>query len=145
MRVMALDLGDKRIGVALSDALGITAQGLETYNRQSLEKDFAHFEELARTHEVSQIVLGLPVNMNGTLGPRAKTVQNWGKKLGKQLNIPVDYADERLSTVSVERVLVEADISRKKRRQVVDKLAAVEILRGYLEAGKNRIIEKEME
>lgn len=136
MRVMALDVGERRIGVALSDILGITAQPLMTYNRaESNQKaDIEGLCELIKKHEVEKLVVGLPKNMNNTLGFKAEEVQNFIEALVKAYPIEVVWIDERLTTVSAERTLLEADVSRKKRKKVVDMMAAVLILQTYLES-----------
>lgn len=136
MRIMALDVGEKRIGVALSDLLGITAQPLMTYNRtQSNQKaDIEDLSELITKHEVEKLVVGLPKNMNNTLGFKAEEVQSFIAALVKAHPIDVEWVDERLTTVSAERTLLEADVSRKKRKKVIDMMAAVLILQTYLES-----------
>ena len=133
MRIMALDVGTKRIGVALSDPLKITAQGQETFQRTTLEKDIAGLWQLIDDHEVSQLVVGLPKNMNGSLGFKAEEVQQFIADLTAERPIEVIWVDERLTTVSAERALLEADVSRAKRKKVVDKMAAVIILQSYLD------------
>ena len=133
MRIMALDVGTKRIGVALSDPLKITAQGLETFQRTTLAKDIAGLWQLIDDHEVSQLVVGLPKNMNGSLGFKAEEVQQFIADLTAERPIEVIWVDERLTTVSAERALLEADVSRAKRKKVVDKMAAVIILQSYLD------------
>ena len=135
-RTMALDVGDKRIGIAVSDLLGITAQGLETYERRSLEADLAHIKELCMKQNVSKIVCGFPKNMNGTIGPQAQKVSVFAKEVEEATGLPLVFVDERLTTVFAERALLEADVSRKKRRMVIDKLAAVTILQGYLDTNQ---------
>lgn len=133
MRVMALDVGDKRIGIAISDPLKITAQSLETLNRKKLAKDILYLCELFEKWEVEALVVGLPKNMNGTLGPQAQKVQDFVGDLLKVKDIKVIYIDERLSTVTAEKTLIAGDVSRKKRKTVVDKLAATVILQSYLD------------
>ena len=134
-RIMGLDVGDKRIGISLSDPLRITAQGLETFNRlDTEEKDVAHIVDLLKKNDVEFIVCGLPKNMNGTIGPQAEKVMAFADKIKEASGIRIEYSDERLTTVLVERTLIEADMSRSKRRKVVDKLAAVTILQGYLDS-----------
>ncbi len=133
MRIMALDVGEKRIGVALSDPLKITAQGLETYVRTTLTEDVAHLAHLITEYDVSELVVGLPKNMDGSIGFKAEEVQQFTEALLDKIAIDVVYVDERLTTVSAERALLEADVSRKKRRKVIDKMAAVIILQSYLE------------
>jgi putative Holliday junction resolvase len=134
MRIMALDIGEKRIGVAISDELLLTAQGLGVLSSKGVAKDLVQIAELMKKNEVTHLVLGLPRNMNGSYGPMAEKVRDFGCKLAeKQPDIPVDYWDERLSTAAAQRVLIDADMSRKRRRQVVDKVAAVLILQGYMD------------
>ena len=134
-RIIGLDVGDKRIGVALSDLLMITAQGMETYTRtQDVEKDIDYLTGLIEKNDVDRIVCGLPKNMNGTLGEQAETVQDFAEKLKTASGKELIYWDERLTTKSAHRTLIEADMSRKKRKQVVDKIAAVYILQGYMDS-----------
>ena len=132
MRILAIDLGEKRIGLAISDALGITAQGLPTIQVKNEHEICPKIMEIIKEKNVDQIVFGLPKNMNGTLGPQAKKVEKYAQKLRQLSNLPVDFEDERLSTVRAEQVLLEADTSRAKRKKVIDKLAAVIILQSYL-------------
>jgi putative Holliday junction resolvase len=133
MRLMGLDVGDRRIGIALSDPLGFTAQGYSTLERKSDDQVLETISRLCDEYEVGKIVVGLPLNMNGSLGPRARLVQEWAEQLGVRSGREVVFWDERLSTVSAQRVLLEADLSRKKRKGLVDKVAAVYILQGYLD------------
>jgi putative holliday junction resolvase len=134
MRTMGLDVGSRTVGVAISDALGWTAQGLETIkiNEDENEFGFERIGYLIKEHEVSKIVVGLPKNMNGTIGPRGEASEVYAKELEQRYGLPVILWDERLSTVAAERVLLEADVSRKKRKKVIDKMAATMILQGYL-------------
>jgi putative Holliday junction resolvase len=134
IRILALDLGEKRIGVALSDALGLTAQGLTVLSRQNLKLDLEQVIGLAKKHEVQEIVIGLPRHMDGRLGDGAEEVFFWAKELEERLGLPVHHVDERLTTLQAERVLLEADVSRRKRRQVIDKMAAGLILQGFLDS-----------
>ncbi|MZP31467.1 Holliday junction resolvase RuvX [Heliobacterium undosum] len=134
MRIMGLDVGDKTIGVAVSDLMGWTAQGVETIRRGRLAADLERLRELMKTYEVERIVCGLPRNMNGTYGPRAEGIREFGRVVGEKLNIPVDYWDERLTTVAAQKTLIAGDMSRAKRKQVIDKLAAVLILQNYMDA-----------
>ena len=136
MRIMALDYGEKRIGVALSDPLGLTAGGLVTLKRENIKKDLLAIFELVETHQVEQVVLGLPRNMDGSLGPSAGQVKEFARRLKGRLQVPVVFWDERLSTRAAQRTLLEGDVSRRKRRDVLDKMAAALILQGYLDAGK---------
>ncbi len=133
MRIMALDYGDKRIGVALSDALKMTAQGKEVIQHTNIKADLKRLDEIIKEDEVEKIVVGLPRNMNGTYGPRAEKTLKVVEKLKDKLSIPVETWDERLSTMAAERVLLEADTSRNKRKKVIDMMAATIILQGYLE------------
>lgn len=135
-KIMGLDVGDKRIGIAFSDALRITAQGYETYARQSESEDVAHIKELFLQQNAESIVCGLPKNMNGTIGPQAEKVRAFAALVEEATGTEIIFSDERLTTVFAERALLEADVSRKKRRKVIDKLAAVTILQGYLDSLK---------
>lgn len=134
IRILALDLGKKRIGVALSDALGLTAQGLTVLSRTNLDSDLEQVMLLVRQHTVQEIVIGLPKHLDGRLGEGAEEAQYWARELKERLGLPVHCVDERLTTMQAERVLLEADVSRKKRRQVIDKLAAGLILQAFLDS-----------
>lgn len=134
MRKMGLDLGERNIGVALSDSLALTAQPLKVIKRSA--EEFAELAEIIRDYEVSEIVVGYPKNMNGTLGERAHATEEFARLLERKFRIPVKLWDERLSTVAAERSLLEADLSRAKRKKVIDKMAAVFILQGYLDSQK---------
>ena len=133
MRIMALDVGSRTIGIACSDALLMTAQGIETIRRTSLENDFNRLRELISEYEVHELVVGMPKNMNGTKGERAEKTEEFVEKMKAVIDLPVTFWDERLSTVMAERQLIAADVSRKKRKGVIDKMAAVVILKGYLD------------
>jgi len=133
MRIMGLDMGSKRIGIALSDELLITAQGLSTLTRTTVEKDVEQILSLAAKHGVERIIVGLPKNMNGTLGDSAQEVLRFVDVIRASGSLAVELWDERLSTVAVNRTLIEADVSRQRRKKVVDKLAAVYILQSYLD------------
>jgi putative holliday junction resolvase len=133
MRIMGLDVGVKRIGIAISDPMGWTAQGHSVMTRQKIEGDLLKLAKLCQEYNISKIVLGFPRNMNGTVGPKGNEILEFGQMLGEQLALPIEYWDERLSTVAAERTLLEANVSRQKRKQVIDKLAAVNILQGYLD------------
>lgn len=130
---MALDVGSRTIGIACSDALLMTAQGIETIRRTSLENDFNRLRELISEYEVHELVVGMPKNMNGTKGDRAEKTEEFVEKMKAVIDLPVTFWDERLSTVMAERQLIAADVSRKKRKGVIDKMAAVVILQGYLD------------
>ncbi|MFB6363613.1 Holliday junction resolvase RuvX [Paenibacillus elgii] len=137
MRLMGLDYGDKTIGVAVSDELGWTAQGLEVIRRTTEERDMARLRELIAQYSVTEIVVGLPKNMNNTIGPRGEICIAFSEQLYETLQLPVHLWDERLTTASAQRTLLEADVSRKKRKQVIDKMAAALILQGYMDAQSN--------
>lgn len=130
---MALDVGSRTIGIACSDALLMTAQGIETIRRTSLENDFNRLRELISEYEVHELVVGMPKNMNGTKGERAEKTEEFVEKMKAVIDLPVTFWDERLSTVMAERQLIAADVSRKKRKGVIDKMAAVVFLQGYLD------------
>lgn len=135
MRTMSLDLGSRTIGVAASDLTGLIANGVETIRRTSPERDFARIGELVTQWEVEEIVLGYPKNMNGTIGERAELTKAFAEELRSRFpGVTVVLWDERLSTVAAERVLIEADLQRKKRRKVIDMMAAVVILQNYLDS-----------
>ncbi|MFD2213860.1 Holliday junction resolvase RuvX [Metabacillus endolithicus] len=136
MRILGLDLGSKTLGVAVSDELGWTAQGIETIkiNEESRDYKLGRLTEIIEQHNVEKIVLGMPKNMNGTIGPRAEASQRFADILTKKFGLPVVLWDERLTTMAAERMLISADVSRKKRKQVIDKMAAVMILQGYLDS-----------
>jgi putative Holliday junction resolvase len=138
MRTLGLDVGTKTIGVAASDALGLTAQSVTTVRRTSLKADLAALGELVREYEAERFVVGLPLNMDGTEGPRAEATRKFVAALEGALGLPVELWDERLSTVAAQRTLLEADVSRAKRRQVIDQLAAQFILQGWLDACQTR-------
>lgn len=132
-RILGLDVGNKTIGVAVSDLLGYTAQGVTTIRRETLDKDLEVLQEFIREYDVELIVVGLPKNMNGTIGPQGQKVKDFSNFLKKRIQPNIIYWDERLTTVEAERTLLEADVSRKKRKKVIDKLAAVYILQSYLQ------------
>lgn len=137
MRILGLDFGSKTIGVAVCDPFGWTAQGLEIIRREeenNLKKSIVRISELCREYAVESIVLGLPKNMNNTEGERVEKTLAFKKRLEKELKLPVELWDERLSTVAAERSLLEADLSRAKRKKVIDKMAAMYILQGYLDS-----------
>jgi putative Holliday junction resolvase len=131
---MGLDLGDKTIGVALSDEYGWTAQGLEVIRRRSESDDLERLARIIDEYGVTEIVVGLPKNMNATIGPRGEMCMAFAETLKEKMNLPVYLWDERLTTMAAERTLLMADVSRKKRKQVIDKMAAAIILQGYLDS-----------
>ncbi len=133
-RYLALDVGDATVGVAVSDPLGITAQGVETIRRRNLEADLRRLRELMDLYETKSLVIGLPRNMNGSQGERCDVVRAFAGEVEKAVpDAEIDFWDERLSTVAASRSLLEADLSRRKRKKVIDKMAAVFILQGYLD------------
>ncbi|WP_223553605.1 MULTISPECIES: Holliday junction resolvase RuvX [Lysinibacillus] len=136
MRIMGLDVGSKTVGVAVSDALGWTAQGIETVKIDEAIGEFGieRIAELVKEYAITEFVVGYPKNMNNTVGPRGEASENYKKLLEETFSLPVKLWDERLTTMAAERMLIEADVSRKKRKQVIDKMAAVMILQGYLDS-----------
>lgn len=133
MRILGLDIGEKRIGIAISDELCFTAQGLDVIERKNNGEDINKIAEIVSRYNVVKIVVGLPKNMDGSVGPSGEEVKKYVNKLQNALEVEVDFWDERLSTVAAEKTLIEADISRKKRKKVIDKMAAVFILQNYLD------------
>ncbi|MDP3503710.1 MAG: Holliday junction resolvase RuvX [Myxococcales bacterium] len=134
MRAMGLDVGTKTVGVAVADELGITAQPITVVRRSNLKADLAELIRLAAERSVDRFVVGLPLNMDGSEGPRAQATRKFGDALAKASNLLIIYQDERLTTVAAERSLLEADVSRQKRREVIDQVAASLILQGWLDA-----------
>ncbi len=132
-RFLGLDLGDKTIGLALSDAALIVATPMETIRRTKFTKDAEKLIGLIAAHEVGALVIGLPVNMDGSEGPRCQSVRQFGANLLEKIDIDIAFWDERLSTAAVTRTLIEADVSRARRKEVVDKMAAAYILQGALD------------
>lgn len=136
MRIMGLDVGDKTIGVAASDALGWTAQGIETIRRTNKKADYRRIGEIIKEKEITKIIVGLPKNMNGTVGPQGEKVLEFVEDLKKRFTVEIILWDERLTTVAAERMLISGDVSRKKRKNVIDMIAATYILQGYLDGQK---------
>ncbi|WP_027088140.1 Holliday junction resolvase RuvX [Cohnella panacarvi] len=134
MRTMGLDYGERRIGVAISDAFGWTAQGSEVIDKKLVKDELGRIEELVKLHEVDNVIVGLPKNMNGTIGPSGENCIAFAERLKQKLGLPVQLWDERLTTVAAERTLLEADVSRSKRKQVIDKMAAAILLQSYLDS-----------
>ncbi len=135
MRYLSLDIGDKTIGTAASDLLGLTAQGIKTIRRISNKEDLRQLGEIIAQCEITALIIGYPKNMNGTEGERCEMVKNFAAKIGKAFPaIEQIFWDERLSTVAAEKSLIAADVSRAKRKKVIDKMAAVYILQGYLDS-----------
>jgi putative Holliday junction resolvase len=131
-RILAIDYGTKRIGVALSDELGWTAQPLETLNRRTLDRDIAHIVSLVERHEVGQVLLGFPIQLDGREGPAIRAMHEFQARLEEGVTVPVILWDERLTTKAAEDLLIAADVSRKKRKGVVDRIAASILLQSYL-------------
>ena len=134
MRILGLDLGTKRIGVAISDGLGIIAQGIETIQRKDETHVFKCLRDIVDREGVREIVVGLPLNMNGTMGPKARDAEAFAEKIRAELKIPAKLWDERLTSLAAERLMIQADVSRSKRKQKADKIAAQLILQGYLDS-----------
>lgn len=132
-RIMGLDVGDKTIGVAISDLLQMTAQGITTIKRESKEKDYKALEELITEHNIKKVVVGLPKNMNGTLGPQGEKTIKFAEKLKNKYKVEIIYEDERLTTMAAEKMLISGDVRRDKRKAVIDKVAATFILQTYLD------------
>ncbi|WP_342525325.1 Holliday junction resolvase RuvX [Chryseomicrobium sp. FSL W7-1435] len=139
MRKMGLDVGTRTVGVAISDALGWTAQGIETIKIHEENGEFGlkRLAELIQEYTVTEVVIGYPKNMNNTIGPRAEASERFAQLIQDTFNLPIVLWDERLTTMAADRMLIDADVSRKKRKLVIDKMAAVMILQGYLDS-KNR-------
>jgi len=138
-RVMALDYGEVRIGIALSDPTRFLASGYENYDRKNLELDCQHIAQIVKDNNVKVIVLGLPINMNGTIGTRVEKTYEFAENLSKYTDAKIEYLDERLTSVSAEKILISADVSRKKRKQVLDKLSATIILQDYLDVSNRKL------
>ncbi|MGF7397036.1 Holliday junction resolvase RuvX [Thermoanaerobacterium thermosaccharolyticum] len=134
MRTIGLDVGDKTIGVAISDPSGLIAQGIKTIKRSNLDDDIQEINKIINSFKAEEIVVGFPKNMNGTIGPQGQKVINFVEILRKEIDLPILLWDERLTTVEANRMLIEgADMRRDKRKKVIDKLAATIILQGYLD------------
>ncbi len=137
MRVLGMDVGERRVGLAVSDPMGWNAHSYAVMQRSSEEKELAYLQQVCREMEITQLVSGLPKNMDGTLGPKALEVESYARRMAELLALPLEFVDERLTTVSAHRMLLEADLSRRKRKEVVDKVAAAYILQTWLDR-KNR-------
>lgn len=133
-RIMGLDIGDNTIGVAVSDLMGMTAQGVTTIKRSSKKNDIEALKQIVEERQVNLIVSGLPKNMNGTIGTQAEKVMKFCDLIKEELGLEIKFWDERLTTVSAEKMLIQGDVRRKNRKKVIDKLAAVLILQGYLDS-----------
>jgi len=138
MRILALDVGTKTIGVAVSDELGIAAHGVTTIKRTALNRDLEALHKLIDEYKPSEILVGVPYNPDGTVSRRGEGILKFAEKIKETFPIPVEFWDESFSTIGAERVFLEADLSRKKRKKVIDKMAAVFILEGYLESRRSR-------
>ena len=136
-RIMGLAIGDKTIGVAVSDLMGLTAQGVKTVKRVGKKKDIEALKEIIKERQVNKIVSGLPKNMNGTLGPQGEKVIKFCELLEEETGIKIEYWDERLSTVAAEKTLIQGNVRRENRKGVIDMVAAVIILQGYLDRQRN--------
>ena len=134
MRIMALDVGEVTLGVAISDELGITAQPITTLDRRGIKHDLRAIVELVARHEVGSIVVGLPLRLSGIVGTSATSVLEFAQRVRARVNLPVITWDERYSTMQAERVLLEGDVSRRKRREVINQIAAAIILQSYLDS-----------
>ena len=134
MRHLCIDLGDVRIGLATSDSMGICATGLETYRRVDPDKDLAYIADIVKRENIGKVVIGLPVNMDGTSGERVEKARAFGDALKPFVSAEIAYQDERLSSVAGERMLIEAGMRRDKRKKVIDKIAATIILQTYLDS-----------
>ena len=131
-KIMALDYGEVRIGIAMTDLLQTIASPFETYKRKDTEKDLNFLSELAKNNSVVKIVIGLPLNMDGSEGDRAKATREFGEKLKDRCGLKIEYIDERLTSVEAEEILIESGMRREKRKEVIDKIAASLILESYL-------------
>jgi len=145
IRYLGLDVGDATIGISVSDPLGFTAQGIENYRRVSVKEDVGHLIDLIAEYKVTKLIVGLPLNMNGSKGPQAEKVEQFIKQVEKKLRygkrieweVAIINWDERLTTTQVERVMIDADLSRNKRKQIIDKMASQVILQSYLDMEAN--------
>jgi len=138
LRLLALDFGSKTIGLAVTDELGLTAQGLPTLRRTNKRNDLDHLRRLIKQYGVGELVMGLPLRLSGDAGTQAANVEAFAEELRKKFKLPVHLFDERLTSVEANRVLRESEMSIRRRAEVVDQLAAVLILQGYLEARRSR-------
>lgn len=133
MRKLGMDFGDARIGFAISDPIGFFATGLETYHRRNLRADLEYVANLIKQREVETLVVGLPINMDGTRGVRVDKTKEFCNKLLEIISVKIEYCDERLTTVAAEKMLIESDVRREDRKKVIDKVAATMILQNYLD------------
>lgn len=135
-RIMSLDVGEKTIGLAISDTLRSIATPLETIRRKKFSTDIIALQQAIEKHRIVGLMIGLPLNMDGSSGPRVQSMRTFASNVGKQINLPIALWDERLSTVAVQRTMLDADLSRARRAELVDKLAASYMLQGFLDASR---------
>ena len=133
MRILGLDIGQKTIGLAISDPLGLTAQGLTTIRRKNKQSDIEELKKVCKEYEVETLVIGLPKNMNNSIGFAGEKIQEFAELIKEEIGLKIEFWDERLTTVAAHRAMLEADLSRGKRKKIVDKVAATYILQGYLD------------
>ena len=138
-RIIGLDVGDKTIGVAVSDLLQLTAQGLTTIKRESKVKDYAALKEIIDEYDVKKVVVGLPKNMNNTIGPQGEKTMKFAEKIKNKYDVEIIYEDERMTTMAAEKMLISGDVRREKRKTVIDKVAATYILQLYLDKNRRRL------
>ncbi len=138
MRILCLDVGDRKIGISVSDHTHSIAQGLKVYRRGTLKEDLQVFRNIVDEYEIGEIVLGLPKDLNGAMGKKAHEVMGFGEELQKAISLPVEYWDERFSTNEAHRIFDMAEITQKKRKPYLDVMASQIILQGYLDARKAR-------
>ncbi len=138
-RILGFDVGDKTIGVAVSDLLQFTAQGITTIKRFSKKEDYKAVEDLINEYDCKKIVVGLPKNMNGTIGPQGEKTIKFAEKIKNKFKVEIIYIDERMTTMSAERILIEGDVRRENRKKYIDKVAATYILQQYLDS-KERMV-----
>lgn len=141
MRILALDVGEKNIGLAISDKLGLIAQGLPTLKHQTKDEDISAIANILKDHHITEVIVGIPVNLDGSLGKKAQEVAVFLEDLKKKITLPIKVWDERFTSVQAEKVLLEAGLSRKKRKGKIDQLAARLILQNYLDA---KVISKDV-
>jgi putative Holliday junction resolvase len=137
-KIMALDVGRVRIGIAISDPLRIIASPYENYKRKNIREDIAHIKNIIISSGAEKAIIGLPVSMDGTLNQQCQSIMGFAEELKKEINIPVEFTDERFSSVAAESVLIEADVSRKDRKNLTDKLAAAIFLQSYIDNKNNK-------
>lgn len=133
MRILALDVGDARIGIAYTDALELSVNPYESFKRKNTQDDYSHIAEIIKKLKAERVVIGLPLNMDGTEGERVEKTKLFAEELRKYTEVPFDWQDERLTTVTAERILIEQGMRREKRKDVIDKVAAMVILSSYLD------------